>query len=324
MMKDTAWIVSIDNPERVSSYRYNAIIPANELSGQVLRFGPDDAPDKFLAEHDVKEIVLCKPIDAIDGQSNGGSFVRLAEEAKSKGVKVFFHMSDWHFENVNYRQLSKICDRVVVQTKCLAEKVIEIFGVTPAIIEEPFEGPRDKAKFKPGNSMKLLWFGHSGNLDTLEIGLQQLQRVTIPYQLAIVTNDIKAADKVFLAAPKTRSLRNCEIIPFDLVAQQKQVKRCDVVLIPSHWGNDKIVKGHNRLVQSIHGGRIAVAFPFPQYKELGKFCICCEDMGAGVHWAAENRRAAFQRIKSGQVYIDQGFSPGSVAAKWKETINDIG
>ena len=40
MMKDTAWIVSIDNPERVSSYRYNAIIPATELSGQVLRFGP--------------------------------------------------------------------------------------------------------------------------------------------------------------------------------------------------------------------------------------------------------------------------------------------
>ena len=141
MMKDTAWIVSIDNPERVSSYRYNAIIPANKLSGQVLRFGPDDEPEEFLAEHDLKEIVLCKPIDAIDGQSNGGSFVRLAEEAKSKGVKVIFHMSDWHFENPNYRQLSKICDRVVVQTKWLAEKVIEIFGVTPAIIEEPFEGP---------------------------------------------------------------------------------------------------------------------------------------------------------------------------------------
>lgn len=323
MIEDTAWIVSIDNPERVSSYRYNAIIPANELSARVLKFAPDDDPKSFLNDHKLKTIVLCKPIDAMEGPP-GSSFVRLTEQAKNDGVKVVYHLSDWHFDNPNYRKLSELCDRMVVQTKWIAEQTVEHFGVSPTIIEEPLEGTRGKPKFKPKKNLKLLWYGHLENLDTLSIGLQQLQKVAVPFQLSIVTNDVNAANKVFSAAPKTQFLRSCEIIPFTLEVQQREVRKCDVVLIPGYWRKDKIVKGHNRLLQSIHGGRIAAVFPLPQYRELEEYCVCHEDIGEGLNWILTNQRNIFQKIKSGQSYIDQRFAPSVVAAKWKELIDAVG
>ena len=135
-MKNVAWIVSDENPEQMSGYRYNAIIPAQELSARVLRFDLGDDPKQFLSHHRVDAIVICKALKPEPSSPENDSFIDLAEKCKRKGIKVCFHMSDWHFEDHVYKTLAKISDLVVVQTKWIAGEVEKHFKRTPAIIEE--------------------------------------------------------------------------------------------------------------------------------------------------------------------------------------------
>lgn len=319
-MENVAWLVSGSNPEQISSYRYNAFIPAEQLSGRVLRFDLGDDPDQFLSQHRMDAMIICKALPHQPGATENHGFIALAEKGKTKGIKVCFHICDWHFESPVYRDLAKISDLIVVQTKSIAQAVEKHFERTPAIIEEPYEGPRGKVRFKPRNTLKLVWFGHSQNLDTLTEGIRQLHRLNHQFKLTIVTNSVDLGRKYFDALPKPPFLIERKIINFSLAVQWREIDSADIVLIPSFNTNEKRVKGHNRLVQSIHSGRLAIAFPLPQYQELGEYCCCCEDMAEGISWALQNRKTVFQRLKAGQKYIDQRFAPGVVAMRWKDEL----
>ena len=83
------------------------------------------------------------------------------------------------------------------------------------------------------------------------------------------------------------------------------------------------VKSHNRLVQSIHAGRFAIAFPLPQYRELENYCYCTENLYDGISCALANKIQVFQMLKSAQNYIDNRFSQNVVAARWNDELANI-
>ena len=319
-MKNVAWIVSGKKFELTSSYRYNAVIPARELSSRILRFDPDDDTDQFLSSNQMDAIIICKALHKQPGSTESHNFIELATKSQKKGIKVCFHICDWHFENPVYKTLAEISDLVVVQTKFIAMAVEKHFGKTPVVIEEPYEGPRGKILFKPRKTLKLVWFGHSQNLDTLAEGIRQLSNLNHLFKLTIVTNDVDLGIKCFDSVPKPNYLIERKVISFSLEAQWREIESSDIVLIPSINTKEKQVKGHNRLVQSIHSGRLAIAFPLPQYEELGEYCLCYEDMAEGISWALQNRKTVFKRLKAGQKYIDQRFAPSVVAMRWKEEL----
>ena len=321
-MENVAWIVPPDNPESMSSYRYNAFIPAKELGGQVLFFDSGD-PEEFLKGRTLDAVVICKPIILTVESSISHPLVNLAEACKKKGIPVCFHICDWHFDVPVYKRLAELSDLIVVQTHFIAREVKEYFATTPAIIEEPYEGPRGKARFKPKKTLKLVWFGHASNLDTLTVGLQQLQQLDHVFKLSIVTNDPDWAREAFDAAAKPPYLSERAIIPFSLERQWQEIGLADVVIIPGFYAKEKNVRGHNRLIQSLHSGRLAVVFPLPQYKELSDYCVCNEDVAAGIKWSLQNRISVFKKIKAGQKYIDRRFSPAAVAARWQEELSKL-
>ena len=101
------------------------------------------------------------------------------------------------------------------------------------------------------------------------------------------------------------------------------MEEADIVLIPNIDAKEKRVKGHNRLVAAIHGGRLALASPLPQYLELKDFCWCGEDMAEGIEWAMDNSETTEKRIKNGQSHIDQRFAPSVVAARWRDEVTAL-
>jgi len=322
-MKNTAWIVNRTEPEYVSSYRYNAFIPAGELDGLVLPFIYGDSAEHFLSQHELDAIIICKPYLPELNPDEGCELISLAQASRKKGIKVCFHICDWHFDNPVYKTLTELADLVIVQTRYIAAAVEQHFGKVPAIIEEPFEGPRGKPRFKPRKKLKFVWYGHSANLDTLSEGLRQLQSLKHLFKLTIVTNNVDLGVEYFNAATKPDYLIERNITSFSLETQWREISGADIVLIPSFNRVDKQVKGHNRLVQSIQSGRLAITYPSPQYQELADYCYCCKDMTEGVLWALQNRVAVFQRLKSGQEYLDQRFSPAAIAERWKEEISKL-
>ncbi|MSQ73224.1 MAG: glycosyltransferase family 1 protein [Betaproteobacteria bacterium] len=307
------WVVSGEHPEATSSYRYTAYIPARELGGPVLRFEQGMDAEALLDQNALRGLVLGKAFD--------DSFVSLARAGKARGIPVLAAMCDWHFDSPVNRKLSRIADRVVVQTEMMAAGVRQHFSVEPVIIEEPYEGPRGEPRFAPGETIRLLWYGHDANLDTLAAGVMQVANLAgLKLEISVVTN--RPQDVPLALARLEGSKANLRIISHAWSPQRQwqELAACDAVLLPSLPTRDKLVKGHGRLVQAIHAGRLALAYPLPQYEELSQFCWCDEQLGEGLAWALSHPSEALQRIIAGQTCIDTRFAPSRIARRWLEEI----
>ncbi|MBM3505638.1 MAG: glycosyltransferase family 4 protein [Alphaproteobacteria bacterium] len=311
-----AWVVCGEHPETIASYRYTAMIPAAALGGHVVRVEPGMDPEQLLDQWSPSALVL--------GKAFHEGFVALAQAAKSKGIPVIAAMCDWHFDNPINQALSRTADRIVVQTIAMAAGVREHFGVEPAIIEEPYEGRRGVARFSPGRPIRLLWYGHSVNLDTLAAGLAQVGALAeAELVIHVVTNRLDRVPPALAGLSRPAATMRLELRNWSLDIQWRELAACDAVLLPSHPAKDKLVKGHNRLVQAIHAGRLALAYPLPQYRELAAYCWCGEDLGAGLRWASANPAEVLARITEGQRYIDERFAPARIADRWRQVIEDL-
>ncbi len=308
----TGWIVSSDRPDAIGSDR-NACSIARELGDPVFVFGQGMDPHAFLDQHRLRALVLGKAFDP--------AFVALGEAARARGIAVLAAMCDWHFDSPTNRKLSRISNRIVVQTEMMAAGVRQHFKVEPAIVEEPYEGPRFAPRFAPTAAIRLLWYGHSSNLDTLGAGLEQVCRLDgKDFLISIVTERPDMADQVLSRLPQSRARVRFSTHQFSLDRQWQELAECDAVLLPSYLAREKLVKGHGRLVQAIHSGRLALAYPLPQYEELAEYCWCGEDLGEGLDWALARPTDVLDRIHAGQLYVDQRFAPKRIARRWAEEI----
>jgi len=308
------WIVYSDQADSNASYRYTCYIPASELGGPILLFKAGMDPHAFLDRHRLRALVLGKAFDP--------AFVALAEAARARGIPVLAALCDWHFDNPINRKLSRIASRTVVQTEMMAAGVRQHFKIEPVIIEEPYEGPRGAPRFAPAGTIRLLWYGHSSNLDTLGAGLEQVCKLDgMDFLISIVTERPEEVDQVLSGLPESKASVRFAVHQFSLNRQWRELAECDAVLLPSYPAREKLVKGHGRLVQAIHSGRLALAYPLPQYEELADFCWCGEALGEGLAWALTHPAEILDRIRAGQACVDQRFSPARIASRWAEEIS---
>jgi hypothetical protein len=101
-----------------------------------------------------------------------------------------------------------------------------------------------------------------------------------------------------------------------------------MVFIPSSDTPDKRVKGHNRVVEAINAGRVAITYPLPQYRELSAYSFCDADYGASIRAALSDPAGALKKIADGQHYIDTRFACDAVAEKmaatdWRSSTADL-
>jgi hypothetical protein len=311
-IRDAVFIYNTPLPDVVASTRVVALIPARFMGLRVLHFGPGMVAHAFLDRHQPSALILTKAFDQ--------SVVELAEAAAARRIPLITTLCDLHFSGESGRRNRRLCDlsrAVVVQTAAMADEVMRQFGKRCAIIEEASEYPREQASFAPGRPLKLLWYGHSVNHDTLATGIAALAGAGLgPITFMIVSNTMpEFMNGGFPTQPKDMGF---EVVPWSILAQYSALAWCDMVFVPSSDTPDKRVKGHNRVVEAINAGRIAITYPLPQYRELSAFSFCDADYGASVRAALADPTGVLRKIEDGQRYIDGRFTSEVICEKWRQ------
>ena len=171
--------------------------------------------------------------------------------------------------------------------------------------------------------LKVVWYGRATNFDTLIPGIRKLARYRDrPIHILIISNMRPPIEKIFEHSSSPSGIR-VDYDTWSLEAQYDAMQWCDFVFVPSLDTPNKAVKGHSRLVEAINAGRLVLAYPLPQYKELSEYCWCSDDFGAGIRWALSNPDQVLSRIARGQEYIDTRFAPKVVAARWRAEIERV-
>jgi len=316
-IRDAVFVYNTPLPDVVASIRVVALVPGRSIGLRVQHFGLGMEANAFLDRHRPSALILTKAFDR--------SVVELAEAAVARRIPLITTLCDLHFSGESGHRNRRLCDlsqAVVVQTAPMADEVMRQFGKRCAIIEEAIEYPRELPSFAPAKPLKLLWFGHSANHDTLATGIVALAGAGFgPITFMIVSNTMpEFMNGGFPSQPKDMSF---EVAPWSIMAQYSALVWCDMVFVPSSDTPDKRVKGHNRVVEAINAGRIAITYPLPQYQELSAYSFCDADYGASIGAALSDPAGALKRIADGQRYIDTRFACDAVADKWRQLIGGL-
>ena len=313
----TVYVYNNTLPDVIGSIRLVAFIPARHLGTRALYFGPELKAEEFLDAHQPKVLIFTKAFDA--------SVLELARAALRRDIKIISCFCDLRFSGEVGRldgDLLRLSNAVVVPNAWMANEVLQRFGKRSAIIEDVFEYPRRTASFAPERPLKVLWFGHSANHDTLIEGIKALLAARLgSIDLVAVTYPQPELDE--LDALMKQNQFKVTYISWSHLVQHEAFDWCDLVFLPSIDAWEKRMKSHNRLVEAINSGRLAIAYPLPQYQELAEFCLCDEDYGRSIRTAVADPLAMLKRIEAGQRYIDGRFAPEVVARKWRELITSV-
>ena len=322
MMTDpgrVAWVVEGPQiPAHVASVRYSALLPARLLGGTVLPFGPGDDAEALLRKFRPGALVFSKMFSDAP--------MALFRAARAAAIPTVAAMCDLRFQLPHNLTVARDADVVVTPCAAMAEAIRQDVGRSAVVIEDPYEGPRDAPRFSPGEALRLVWFAHRSNLETLLPCLGQLAEVANRrMEIRLVTNATpQAIGELFSLLPAPRSEVDCQSISWSLENQWAEIAAADIVLLPTLPERTMAVKGHNRLVLALHRGRFSLAHRLPAYEELADFCWCGDDFAEGLEWAIANPGNVLARIEAGQRVAEERFSPAAAAKRWADLLATLG
>lgn len=225
------------------------------------------------------------------------------------------------------RRLGEMC-RFVTPCDALAQELAPWARRGIEVVEDPWESPRQNPpRFAPSRTLRLCWFGNVGPMnfeplrDMLARCLARLggRSATLSVVTSATRSDLVAQLE---AALRTANAQVAfEFVPWSPNATWRAIDDCDIVLLPQDTERDwSRGKSHNRLVEAIRGGRLAVASPIPSYLELASGAWVGEDLASGVEWALDHPDEVKRRIEAGQALIAPRFSPEAVGRRWAQVL----
>ena len=294
---------------KLASARYRMLIPAAVVEGsKVTHLGPGanrrTLMERFRGAH---AVVFGKFFS-----NDAGPVLDLVANLKSAGVAVLADYSDDHFSNPAladaHRALADAVDRVVASTPGLAEVIAQHSATPVSVVTDPVEGTKGEPREPGAQPLRLLWFGHPSNLDTLQHALPALQG--LPVSVTLVTTPGAGAEQL-----------GARFRAWSVQAVFDELRQCDAVFIPSDPRDPrKAVKSPNRFTESLWAGRFVLAHPLPAYRELADYGWVGEDLCEGARWLAAHGEEARQRVGRGQQIVAERYSPQAVGAAWKAAI----
>lgn len=290
-------------PENLASYRYHIKTPAIQLH----KLGHK----VFISKNPIKDC------DAYIFHKH----LRIEEPEMMSQIKIhnpksknIFICCDYHLDNQHsnhYRRMINLCDELVVCTSHMSKILFDECGKDSTIIEDPWEVSINDS---PANFMKkevfnLLWFGSTTNLNSIISRINDIG----DHNLTLVTNH---KDGDYLINGK-----RVKIVDYSLATLAHQLEICDLVIIPQEINTkSKMVKSHNRLVDSIRAGKFVIASPIPSYIELRDYAYIGE-LKNGLDWISKiNPNQIINKINEGKNYVNKRFSPDLIGMKWDRLI----
>lgn len=212
---------------------------------------------------------------------------------QEEGKTVVYDVCDDHFHDkhaAHYRAMIERCDILTCSTLAMQELIFSETGWESIQIDDPYEFPEvDPVIKKPGRTM---WFGHSSNLSSL--------------------NGYQVDDCISNA-------QNC--MPWSMETMIMAFDRNQIVLIPHSDERKNTVKSPNRVIESIRMGKWVSASPIRSYEQFKDFANI-GDVKAGVEMYNDlPDDVLIGRIKAGQDYIRERFSPKTIAEQWLKALS---
>lgn len=268
----------------IASFRYRTQIPAEEVAKH-------NGFRTFVNEGEGDIIVFSKPI-AEDVES--------ARKAKELGAKVVVDLCDDNFGTEvaeTYREMAKVADAVVTATPTMRARLFDYTGRDAAVLPDPYEQPEVEPHADGDN---YLWFGHLRNFPELVrithiLGERKVRIVTGPKEI-----------------PNT--------IPWSPQNMTKAFAMSNIVLLPTQQGSE--YKSANRLINSLRAGCFAVCMTHPAYLEFKHF-VWVGHFPTGLRWTEAFRSELNDRVREGQDYIRDRYSPAAVGAQWASFLESL-
>jgi SAM-dependent methyltransferase len=227
------------------------------------------------------------------------------------------------------KALGEYCT-LTVPCEALRQELLPYAKQGIQVIEDPFESPRARPpRTQCDERVRLCWFGALGhpNKESMVHGLMRAAEGLDgrAAELGIVAHEMvgKLVAEIGTQLANAHPALVTRFIPWSPAATWQAIDDCDLVIIPQDhldpWGR---VKSHNRLVEAIRGGRLAIASPIPSYLELSEYAWVGEDLAEGMRWALSHPRDAYERVTAGQQLVASRFSPQRIVAHWKQLLSE--
>lgn len=309
-----------------ASVRYRVLTPAEALVDyghqiKIVRNDPKLPPERFDPLLRTDAVVISKVLSPWN--------LELAWRAKSLGARVLFDLCDDHFDTPQlaetYFRLCEAADAIVASTPEMAAVIRQHTGREASIVEDPYEAPAGEPTFAPqADCLRLLWFGHPTNFDTLADLLPKLETLArqLPMHLHVVSNPAGTNIEQYLDDLNRRGDRGLQgsFSRWSPEVTWQAMRECDLVVVPSRSDHRKRVKSPNRVIEPLRTGRFVTAYPVPSYRQFADFAWLGEDVTQGIRWAVDHADEVRDRIRRGQGYIASHFSPAAVARKWDAVV----
>ncbi len=251
----------------------------------------------------------------------GDQALRLAQDAKTRGARLIADFCDNFLDHPKrgplQHSLLRMADQVVAATDGMAHAIKKHGYRVDAVISDPVEMPRGEPKFAPAGTLKLLWFGHAVNLDTLKPLLPHLAQLAKRQPLALNVVTLLPNGKVDLDKLVPDGL-SVTYTPWSVEATREAIADCDIVVIPVLASQYKVAKSPNRLLEPLRAGRMVVAGPLPAYQPFADSAWIGENLIEGLQWALDNPQEVLKRIQQGQDDIQAFFTVEAIAKAWGE------
>ena len=290
----------------LASMRYRILLPMNGLRdlGHEVEI-VDTLPDKTDA------LIFSKHF-------NQPRDYKMAIAAKEAGIKVIFDVCDNHYNNQNasyYQDMTRLADIVTCNTPIMRETILSQAAAMAVIVDDPYEMARKEPIFRfDGDRIKVLWYGHSSNLNTLPALLRGLSQISRKSHLLVVSN-------ARFGVKKEIEKIKIENAPWSMEVMDKHLKWADIVAIPTILSDEtKRTKSHNRVTEAIMSGKMVVAHPLPSYERYKPYVWIGEDLADGFDWVMRDPERNMELIKKGQDFIESTLSSEKIGQAWEDAI----
>lgn len=337
----------------VASVRYRLLIPARALEKMgyrvnLLQLTPDARLEEVAPQVKGDTVIFSKLMSPDLGafEKIAKLTLELAQVAKNGNRKIVTDISDDHFAHPVYGEYFKTFVNQADLTVASAPKMAEIIRHHTSrplfVAGDPFEGVRRDARFEPpraraqsllgrvlGNvlarpggssALRLLWFGHGGNLGSIVDLLPELHRLVARHalELTLVTSPQSGVEQLCAEFNEDYApVCTLRFSPWSVDTTWQALRECDLVIIPVRMNDSsKLVKSPNRLIEAVWAGRFVVANPIPSYQEFGDFAWLGDNIVDGIEWALEHPGEVRRRIAAGQEYIEKNYAPEVIARQW--------
>lgn len=148
--------------ERMASYRYRTMIPAQQLS---------DDYTVSINEGTADIVVFSKPVE---------EDIEIAETCRSDGTKVVVDYCDDHFSHKSlgeiYKKMADLADVIVCNTPAMQDVIFEETGKDSETIGDPYEQERAEPHADGPN---VLWFGHARNIHEIVPWVDKVENLAV-------------------------------------------------------------------------------------------------------------------------------------------------